>query len=132
MHSTSTDTIHFNHNGDFSGAIIFRVPWPAPEGVEYPEHFAAPFSVLARAAAEAGDAPDVDVEVRGLGPSYQQRYTDQRYTLTLPTADLRTLVGGRVLDERISALENMDGSELFDLGRADEVAKWASETPDWS
>lgn len=132
MHSTSTQTLHFNHNGDFSGAVIFRVPWPAPAGEEYPEHFAAPFSVLARAAVEAGDASHVNVEVRGLGPSYQQRYTAERYTLTLPVADLRSLVGGRVLNERISALENMDGGELFSLGLTHEVAGWAAEPADWS
>ena len=118
----------FNHNGDFSGAVLFQAEVPDRGRLD----LAAPFGVFARAALAAGTEPTVSLTVRGSGGSFTHQYTDDEYVVTLPTADVQALVAERAMSERISALEDATYEELFLMVADVEIADWALEPISWN
>jgi hypothetical protein len=102
MHTTKIGSTVFIHNGDFSGPVTVQ------DGAD--GRVEVPFSDLARAALESGDET---VLLQGV--------------LT-PVADIRGLVGMRVIEDEVEALEQLDpaGPGVFgDPGRLDAIRRWA-------
>ena len=117
MHSTTGPLgTTFHHNGDFSGEIKFS---GSSEDAGRHVDVEAPFSELVRASVLPGYWASVAAHLDVVRPS-----KDDFLTVEVPVADLRSLVAGRVRDERISALEEIDDEGLFTSALASEIAAW--------
>lgn len=131
MHVTETATTMFYRHGDYSGAVVFEA---RDQETGQLREVAAPFPVLAAAALENAELPaaaTIGLSVREAGGAYADPYVGETFTVSLLLGDLRTFLGRRVQYDRIRVLESMTARELYALGAANEVPKWAAGPHVW-